>query len=201
MRRHLLFIALISVLAGCQSADVHQAPSTLHIPAAWRSDAGPASKTDSVWWRQFHDNQLNAYVDQALRYNSDGLIARERVNEYQARVYAANSTLFPEVDAGLSGTRARSQSAVTGLPIHSTVYRGSLTASYDVDIWGANRSAARAADASLAAQKAAAAAADLTVATSVASGYLTLLSLDEQLRVTQSTLKAREEAWNLACRQ
>ena len=35
----------------------------------------------------------------------------------------------------------------------------------------------------------------------MASGYVTLLSLDEQLRVTQSTLKSREEAFNLAKRQ
>ena len=41
----------------------------------------------------------------------------------------------------------------------------------------------------------------MTVASSVASGYVTLLSLDEQLRVTESTLKAREEAFNLAKRQ
>ncbi|HDX8843680.1 TPA: efflux transporter outer membrane subunit, partial [Klebsiella oxytoca] len=53
----------------------------------------------------------------------------------------------------------------------------------------------------LAAQKAAAAAANLTVASSVATGYVTLLSLDEQLRVTQQTLKAREDAFNLAKRQ
>ncbi|HAZ75741.1 MAG TPA: transporter, partial [Enterobacteriaceae bacterium] len=55
--------------------------------------------------------------------------------------------------------------------------------------------------ASLEAQQAAAAAANLTVASSVATGYVTLLSLDEQLRVTQSTLKAREEAFTLAQRQ
>jgi outer membrane protein TolC len=72
------------------------------------------------------------------------------------------------------------------------VYKGGLTASYDVDIWGANRSAASAAQASLEAQKPAAAAANLTVASSVAAGYVTLLSLDEQLRVTQQTLKSRE---------
>jgi NodT family efflux transporter outer membrane factor (OMF) lipoprotein len=85
--------------------------------------------------------------------------------------------------------------------VHSTLYKGGLTANYDVDLWGANRSATEAARASLAAQKAAAAAADLTVASQVASGYITLLSLDEQLRVTQSTLAAREEAYNLAKRQ
>ncbi|MEO3738776.1 efflux transporter outer membrane subunit [Kosakonia sp. WA-90] len=201
MKLHSALVALTVTLTGCQSAQIEPAQPTLHIPAAWRSDAGPLSKADRVWWRQFHDNQLNQFVDQALRYNSDVLIARERVNEYQARVYAADSALFPELDAGFSATRARSQSAATGLPVHSTLYKGNLTASYTVDLWGANRSAARAADASLDAQKAAAAAADLTVATNVATGYLTLLSLDEQLRVTRATLKAREDALQLARHQ
>ncbi|WP_032452661.1 efflux transporter outer membrane subunit, partial [Klebsiella quasipneumoniae] len=57
------------------------------------------------------------------------------------------------------------------------------------------------AGASLEAQKAAADAANLSVAASVAVGYVTLLSLDEQLRVTQQTLQAREDAWRLAKRQ
>ena len=196
-----LTLALALVLIGCQSADVQRAGSSLQIPAAWRADVGPASPVEGVWWRHFHDSQLNRYVDQALRYNSDVLIARERVNEYQARAYAVDSSLFPSLDASLTGTRARAQSAATGLPVHSTVYKGGLTASYDVDIWGANRRAASAAQASLEAQTAAAAAADLTVATSVAAGYLTLLSLDEQLRVTRQTLKSRQDAYNLAKRQ
>ncbi|GEC65367.1 RND transporter NodT [Raoultella terrigena] len=201
MRRLSLALALGVALAGCRSADVPPATPSLQIPAAWRADIGPASPLEGWWWRNFHDSQLNQYVEQALRYNSDVLIARERVNEYQARAYAADSSLFPSLDASLTGSRARAQSAATGLPIHSTVYKGGLTASYDVDIWGANRSAADAAEATLEAQKAAAAAADLTVATSVAAGYLTLLSLDEQLRVTRQTLKSREDAYNMAKRQ
>ncbi|MEB8193512.1 Outer membrane protein oprM precursor [Raoultella terrigena] len=201
MRRLSLALALGVALAGCRSADVPPAAPSLQIPAAWRADIGPASPLEGWWWRNFHDSQLNQYVEQALRYNSDVLIARERVNEYQARAYAADSSLFPSLDASLTGSRARAQSAATGLPIHSTVYKGGLTASYDVDIWGANRSAADAAEATLEAQKAAAAAADLTVATSVAAGYLTLLSLDEQLRVTRQTLKSREDAYNMAKRQ
>lgn len=194
-----LLLALL--LAGCQSVDVAPAKSSLHIPAQWRADAGPASPAEQLWWRNFHDSHLNRYVDEALKNNSDVLIARERINEYQARVYAADGSLFPSLDAGVTGARARSQSAATGLPIYSSLYKGSLTASYDVDLWGVNRSTARAAEATLEAQKAAAAAADLSVASSVASGYVTLLSLDEQLRVTQATLKSREQAFNLATRQ
>jgi outer membrane protein TolC len=121
---------------------------SLHIPAQWRAEAGPASPAEQLWWRNFHDSHLNRYVDQALKNNSDVLIARERINEYQARVYAADGSLFPSLDAGVTGARARSQSAATGLPIYSTLYKGSLTASYDVDIWGVNRSTARAAEAS-----------------------------------------------------
>ncbi|NIF34989.1 efflux transporter outer membrane subunit [Enterobacter sp. Tr-810] len=194
-----LLLALL--LAGCQSVDVAPAKSSLHIPSQWRAEAGPASPAEQLWWRNFHDNHLNRYVDEALKNNSDVLIARERINEYQARVYAADGSLFPSLDAGVTGARARSQSAATGLPIYSTLYKGSLTASYDVDLWGVNRSTARAVEASLEAQKAAAAAADLTVASSVASGYVTLLSLDEQLRVTEDTLKSREQAFKLATRQ
>ena len=189
------------LLAGCHSAQVQQARPTLKIPAQWRDQVGPASSAEGFWWRNFHDSMLNGYVDEALRYNSDVLSARERVNEYQARVQSAEGALWPTLDAGLNASRSRSQSAATGLPTHGDLYKGSLTASYNVDLWGQYSSAADAAQASLDAQKAAAAAANLTVASSVASGYITLLSLDEQLNVTQSTLAAREDAWKLAKRQ
>lgn len=199
--RPMAALTIAMALVACQSVDVTPGKPSLQIPAQWRATTGPASPAEQLWWRNFHDNHLNQYVDQALRNNSDVLIARERINEYQAQVYASEGSLFPSLDAGVSGTRARSQSAATGQPVYGALYKGSLTASYDVDIWGVNRNNARAAEASLAAQKAAAAAADLTVASSVASGYVTLLALDEQLRVTQSTLKSREEAYNLAKRQ
>ena len=199
--RPMAALTIAVALVACQSVDVTPAKPSLQIPAQWRATTGPASPAEQLWWRNFHDNHLNQYVDQALRNNSDVLIARERINEYQAQVYASEGSLFPSLDAGVSGTRARSQSAATGQPVYGALYKGSLTASYDVDIWGVNRNNARAAEASLAAQKAAAAAADLTVTSSVASGYVTLLALDEQLRVTQSTLKSREEAYNLAKRQ
>lgn len=151
--RPLASLVVVVMLAGCQSVDVEPATSSLQIPAQWRAASGPNSPAEQLWWRNFHDSNLNRYVDQALKNNSDVLIARERINEYQARVYAADGSLFPSLDAGVTGTRARSQSAATGLPVYGTLYKGSLTASYDVDIWGVNRSTANAAEASLEAQK------------------------------------------------
>ncbi len=67
-------LTIVLALVGCQSADVQRAQPTLTIPAAWRP-TWPASPVEGVWWRNFHDSTLNQYVDQALRYNSDVLIA------------------------------------------------------------------------------------------------------------------------------
>ncbi|HEY1845407.1 MAG TPA: efflux transporter outer membrane subunit [Buttiauxella sp.] len=197
----LSWLALALLLAGCHSPQVEQAKPTLRIPTEWRAQIGPTSDAEGFWWRNFHDSQLNGYVDEALRYNTDVLTARERVNEYQARVQAATGAQLPTLDAGLNASRSRAQSAATGLPVHSELYKGSLTANYNVDLWGQYSSATKAAQASLEAQKAAAAAANLTVASSVAAGYITLLALDDRLQVTRDTLAARENAYRLAKRQ
>ncbi len=76
-------LLMMAIPAGCQSVDVEPAKSSLHIPAQWRATSGPASPTEQLWWRNFHDSNLNRYVDQALKNNSDVLIARERINEYR----------------------------------------------------------------------------------------------------------------------
>ncbi|MCS5880864.1 hypothetical protein LNP17_14145 [Klebsiella variicola subsp. variicola] len=89
-------LAVILALVGCQSADVQRAQPTLTIPAAWRARRWPGQPGGRRLVAQFScDSTLNQYVDRALRYNSDVLIARERVNEYQARAYAADSSLSP----------------------------------------------------------------------------------------------------------
>jgi len=101
----------------------------------------------------------------------------------------------------VAASRQRSLSAATGQPNESAIFQGLLQANYEVDLWGSRSNSIRAAGATLEAQRAAAAAAELTVASSVASGYVTLAALDEQLRVTQATLATRENSRQLARRQ
>ncbi|MCU5775344.1 efflux transporter outer membrane subunit [Erwiniaceae bacterium BAC15a-03b] len=188
------------MLAAC-STEVSKAPASLLIPPQWRNQVGPASALEAHWWRAFGDPQMNSLVEQALRNNPDILTARSRVVQYRAQLRATQGDNFPTLDAGVNASRARTISAATGQPIQSTTFQGVLQSSYEVDIWGARSSSIGAANYSLAAQQAAASAAELTVASSVASGYLTLCALDEQLRVTESTLATRENSLNLAQRQ
>ncbi|WP_196237775.1 efflux transporter outer membrane subunit [Biostraticola tofi] len=194
-------LVLVMLLAACHQSDEPIAPDRLMIPAAWRQQVGPASAIESGWWRGFNDPVLSALVQQALRNNDDILTARSRVYEYQARLRAIEGDRLPTLETGINGTRARVVSSATGQPIHTTVYQGTLQSSYDVDIWGRQRYGAVAARATLEAQQAAAAAAVLSVASSVASGYLTLHSLFQQLELTRATLESRANSLKLARRQ
>ena len=200
MRSSVLASMLAMTLAGC-ATQVEKAPSSLPIPTAWREQVGPSSTVEAEWWRAFGDENLNRLVTQSLRNNPDILIARSRVDQYRAQLRAAQGDNFPTLSAGIAATRERTLSSVTGQPYETAVFQGLLQANYDVDLWGARSSSIAASQASLEAQRAAASAAELTIASSVASGYLTLCALDEQLRVTEATLETRGNSLKLAQRQ
>ncbi|WP_147196783.1 efflux transporter outer membrane subunit [Pantoea sp. MBD-2R] len=200
MMRRTLFLALVLSAAGC-STQVEKAPGSLPVPVQWRNQVGPSAPPEAGWWRAFGDENLNQLVAQALRNNLDILTARSRVDQYRAELRAAQGDNFPTLDAGVAASHARALSSVSGQPYEYAVFQGLLQANYDVDLWGARSSSIDAAQASLAAVQAAASAAELTIASSVASGYMTLIALDEQLRVTEATLSSRENSLKLAQRQ
>ena len=200
IRLTLCALMMTATLAGC-ATQVEKAPASLPIPAQWRNQVGPGAAPEASWWQAFNDPALNQLVEQALRNNPDILTARSRVDQYRAQLRATQGDDFPTLDAGVAASRARAISAVTGQPYQYSVFQGLLQANYNVDLWGERSSSVNAATASLAAQQAAASAAELTIASSVASGYMTLVSLDEQLRVTNATLATRANSLRLAQRQ
>lgn len=200
MKRLFLASLMALMVSGC-ATEVEKAPTSLPIPDSWRQQVGPSAAPEAQWWQRFGDDNLNQLVKQALQHNSDILIARSRVDQYRAQLRAAQGDNFPTLSAGVAATHQRALSAVTGQPYENAVFQGLLQANYEVDLWGSRSNSIRASQASLDAQRAAASAAELTVASSVASGYLSLCALDEQLRVTEATLATRENSLNLAQRQ
>lgn len=112
------------LLAACGAPREPVASSRLVIPAAWRNSVGPGAPVEANWWHAFGDPALSALVEQALRNNTDILTARARVEEYRARLRAIQGDRLPTLEAQINGSRARTLSSVTGLPIHSTVYQG-----------------------------------------------------------------------------
>jgi multidrug efflux system outer membrane protein len=155
---------------------------------------------DIAWWRQFGDPVLTALVEKALTNNTDIGVAASRVRAVRAGVQMARAQLLPTLDLGADGARSSSVSPF-GTPLVQSSGQFDVEVAWEVDLFGRladQRSAAR--DAYLASE-AARDATRLSVASSTASGYITLLSLDAQLKIARATLAAREDSLRLAKRQ
>jgi NodT family efflux transporter outer membrane factor (OMF) lipoprotein len=189
-------------LAGCAAKAPPPPASSLLTPAAWRSgDSGAGTaQVEQQWWQAYGDPALTALVAAALEHNGDLRIARSRVAQYRALVGVAAAGQKANVFVDTAPTRTR-QLAYNGVPYVTNVYQAEFQASYEVDVWGRLAALTDAATATYQAEQANADAAALSIAATVASGYLNLRGLDAQLALTEATLKLREESRDLAKRQ
>ena len=59
---------LVLALAGCSLAPTYQRPE-MELPLTW--EAADSKALQNKWWERFHDNTLNALVEEALAHNKD----------------------------------------------------------------------------------------------------------------------------------
>ncbi|WP_332855977.1 efflux transporter outer membrane subunit [Duganella sp. S19_KUP01_CR8] len=195
-------LALALLIGGCAAKAPPAPASSLQTPSAWRTAAETAqgAAVEAQWWQAFGDPALSALVAAALEHNGDLRIARARVAQYRALVGVAAAGQKANVFVDTAPTRTR-QLAYNGVPYVTNVYQAEFQASYEVDVWGRLAALTDAATATYQAEQANADAAALSIAATVASGYLNLRGLDAQLALTEATLKLREESRDLARRQ
>src|SRR5262249_37608496 len=113
-----------------------------------------ASLADAPWWEVFQDQILKNLIHEALQANYDVKIAAARVQEARALLGVARSDLYPSLDYGAGVSRGNVKPGFGGgpggqAPTTSNFYSGTLTASWELDIWGRIRRANEAALASL----------------------------------------------------
>ena len=144
-------------LGGCLLAGDKPEPG-LDIPPAY--SAGPRNPVAAEaaippldWWRAFRSRELTEIVEEARAANLDIAVAIARIVQADASARIAGAPLLPIVDLNGSATRIRtSQATAAGSTPGSLggserdLLSTSLTASYEIDFWGKNRSTLRAAE-------------------------------------------------------
>ncbi len=197
MKSFLAFIAFFSVLglSACMPAYINiPSLATVAPPEVWRDGDMAETAINERWWDGFKDPALTALVDQSRQRNTDVLTAFARVEEARALSAQAHSGLFPQMNASGAGSRSRALSAVTGKAENSIALQPQLSVAWEADLFGRLRSLDRAAHLRYEATQAERDAVALSVAATVAEGYIALLSLDQQLQVSRETLRSRSEA-------
>lgn len=203
MTRACTFVLLtVATLSACAGPDRPVPPeAAVSTPEGWRSKlTAPSDNSQPVnadWWRNFGDPALSRVVEAALTHNVDVAITIARVREARAQMDLARAQLFPTLDASASGTHSRSVSPF-GTPAEGTSGQPTAQAAYEIDLFGRIDDQVSAARDSWLASAAARDATRLTVASTAASAYLTLVGLDARREVVMQTIQSRSEALRLA---
>ena len=186
---------LVSLLAGCVQGPDYVKP-TVAVPSAYRYGGLPLEvPIGPSWWNGFDDKHLDELVHEALANNRDLRIATARVDEFAAILAGTRSQAFPQIGYDVSGNRARASADKLPKFVNptSTTFSALLSASWEIDLWGRIRRETEAARANLLATEEAREGVTLTLISSVIIGYVTLLDLDEQLRVSEATVEGRRQ--------
>lgn len=195
---HTLPIVLFS-LAGCTLGPDFAAPE-ISVGKTWKqSTASRSNPMPDRWWRLFGDPELNHLVERAVAANNDIAAARARRNTARALVGVDRARLFPRLDLNSSGSgnRISGDTAMPGQDFDNRNYRSTFDFSYDLDLWGANRRSAEAAQADADASEALLTAQRLGIASEVARQYFTLRGLDAQEAILNDTIASRKESLSL----
>src|SRR3989441_5990276 len=195
----LLFAASLS---GCMVGPDYRRPD-IEAPAAWRLEKAEAGEISNLaWWEQFQDPVLARLVGQALENNKDLEIATANVDQAFAQYGITRAAHWPQVGAGASASRQRLSETAGPVPPPAgrQVFKdfdASLSASFEIDVWGRLRRASESARASLLASEEGRRTVLMTLVSTVASAYIQLRALDRQLDIAQRTSQSLGEAARL----
>src|SRR5262245_7859990 len=195
-------------LGGCLLTGDKPQPA-LDIPPAYtfgprKAVAAEAAVPPLDWWRAFRSRELTEIIEAACEGNLDIAAAVARIVQADATARITGAALLPTVDLHGSASRIRTSRTTTiGATPGSLggserdLLSTSLTASYEIDFWGKNRSAVRRDEELAVASRYASEVVGLTTVVAVANAYFQVLAAQDRLRVARDNLASATRVLNL----
>ena len=192
-------LSTIAALMGC-ATPVPQALSSRIVPTTFSQtpQSPPEAWPSSQWWQAFGSPQLSEFVNTAEANNQDLAAATARVLEARAQTTVQRSALFPQLTGqslaqranGSSTTGSSTQSISSEPTSTSNTFGLSISASYEIDLWGLTRANVRAAAEKLKSARFARETLALTMTANVANAYFNVLTLRERIAITNEDIEA-----------
>jgi NodT family efflux transporter outer membrane factor (OMF) lipoprotein len=202
-----------ALLAGCNFAPTYK-PPLVAVPAAyrdmqiWRTAAPADGAPRPDWWTGFHDPTLDRLEDELNHQNFTLAAASSAFDQARANAAEAIAGLLPEL--GLEGGIARTQYTSNQLGksqflkahglnpdfIARNTLAGGVT--YEIDFWGQIRNEVAAGKAAAQATGADLAVLRLSLQAELADDYLLLRGLDSEENLLQQTVRAYQQAYDVA---
>ena len=185
--KHILIIILTAFLfTGCGVYKRYSRPEMNTSVLYGSAETADTTTIASLSWKElFADPLLQSLIEEGLQNNTDLKIARLRVEEAEASLFAAKLAYLPSLSLEPQGNI----SSFDGSKVSKT-YNLAATASWEVDIFGRITNAKRGAKAYHEQSKAYEQAVQTTLVATIANLYYSLLMLDEQREISQKTTES-----------
>ena len=190
-----LWLALVLPLVAC-STTAPPAQVETPVPMGWQAPLPhQGSLTDMArWWTQLQDPLLVELIDAAQAVSPGIAQAQSRIAQARATQVGSRAALLPSLDAQASASRGFNDQ----LARVATTSQAGLQASWELDLFGANRAAKTAADERLAGAQALWHEARVSVAAEVAQQTSSIRTCLAQQQVAERDAQSRGETSRLS---
>src|SRR4030095_2903963 len=203
-RRGRAALLSLMLLTGACASVPHLGPKPIpHAAGDYASSKSLAGRTaewpGDGWWKRYNDTQLDQLINEGLADSPDLAAAAARFRRAQGLAQAAGAKLLPTIDA-IGVVSKGNPSNNLGIPVDSgfkDFATTGLSFNFDLDLWGKNRAALRAAKKDSNAARYDAQEARLMLTTGIASTYADLTALYAQRDSLQSALDIRTKTLEL----
>ena len=184
-------LALGACATTAPPAQVPAAP-----PVAWQAPLPHQGSLGDMarWWTQLQDPLLVELIDAAQAVSPGIAQAQARLVQARATQVSSRAALLPSLDAQASASRGLNEQ----LARVATTAQAGLQASWEIDLFGANRATRTAADERLAGAQALWHEARVSVAAEVAQQTSSLRTCLAQLQVAERDAQSRGETARLS---
>ena len=198
---------LLAGLSACTTLGPDFETPAAAIEAQWLERDNETLQTsaavNSEWWTLFNDPVLDTLVQQAYEQNLSLQIAGLRILEARAQLGIAIGNQYPQLQE-LAGSMSRVNLSENSPNFSSAADENFWTAnagfnaSWELDFWGQFRRGVESASANLGTQIASYDNALVLLTADVASIYIQIRTLEEQLTVARSNVETQEKGYQLA---
>ncbi len=192
-------ITVLGLMVGLSIGCAFQAKTPkldMETPLDWSSEPESHRGEISQWWMRFGDQRLNDVVEAVLRRNYDLQAAAARVEGTAAVARIAGADLYPQISAGLSGSRQKRN--FVGFPFPGSesdvpsatnnLFGVSLNVSWEIDLWRRLRAGQAAAVGDWMAAEADLWGYRLSLIGQTVKAWFAAVEVEQQIRLSEATL-------------
>lgn len=169
------------------------------VPAEFRGNGAAGSTMADLPWQQvLNDQHLQSLLNDVFTGNRNLEAMMHNVNSACRYITVARAPMFPSLSYLAQGSKGASSPATISTATTETIPGAAgLSASWELDIWGKTRKGVESAEAKALAAEEQFNSLRLSLMKQVASGYLRLIMLDEQLKIAHEAVASYRESLKL----